>query len=52
MFGKLFGSSAAPKQQAQAPVDVQSTTKKMQDQIDNIEMRIKKLENDANSYKQ
>lgn len=51
MFGKLFGSSA-PKKQAAAPVDAQATIQKMNAQIENIDMRIKKLENDAGSYKQ
>ena len=52
MFGKLFGSKADPKKpQAQAPVDTQSTIQKMQSQIENIDLRIKKLENDATSYK-
>ena len=51
MFGKLFGSKADAKPQAAAPVDTQNTIQKMQGQIENIDMRIKKIENDANNYK-
>jgi hypothetical protein len=51
MFGKLFGSKADAKPQAAAPVDTQATSQKMQTQIENIDMRIKKLENDATNYK-
>ena len=51
MFGKLFGSKADAKPQAAAPVDTSNTIGKMHGQIENIEMRIKKIENDASSYK-
>ena len=51
MFGKLFGSKADAKPAQAAPVDTQGTIQKMQGQIENIDMRIKKIENDANSYK-
>ena len=51
MFGKLFGTGGGGKPQQQAPVDAQATIKKMQDQIENIDMRIKKLENDSGMYK-
>ena len=50
MFGKLFGSKADAKPQA-PQVDTQATIQKMQGQIENIDMRIKKIENDANNYK-
>lgn len=51
MFGKLFGSKADAKPAQAAPVDTQGTIQKMQGQIENIDMRIKKIENDANNYK-
>jgi charged multivesicular body protein 4 len=51
MFGKLFGSTA-PKQENKAdPAAAQATINKMQEQIENIEMRIKKLDNDQQVYK-
>ena len=53
MFGKLFGSSGDPKkEEAKAdPGAVQATIEKMNSQIENITMRIKKLENDQSDYK-
>lgn len=51
MFGKLFGTTA-PKQENKAnPAQAQETINKMQAQIENIEMRIKKLDNDQQMYK-
>lgn len=51
MFGKLFGSKADSKPQAQAPVNTQDTIQKMQAQNEIIDMRIKELENDVSAHK-
>ena len=53
MFGKLFGTNGQPKkEEAKAdPAAVQATIEKMNSQIENITMRIKKLENDQTEYK-
>ena len=49
MFNKLFG--AKPKQQAQAPIDVNAASEKLTSKVEDIEMRIKKLENQMNEQK-
>ena len=49
MFNKLFG---ADKPKGPPPVDVAAANEKLNGQVENIEMRIKKLENDQKSYKQ
>ena len=41
MFSKLFGAKEPPKQQ----INVSSAKEKLENQIENIEMRIKKIEN-------
>ena len=48
MFNKLFGA----KKQEEAPVDIAQANTKIQEQVDNINMRIKKIENDSNQLKQ
>ena len=48
MFGKLFGA----KPQTQKPVvDIESSKQKLDTQIEHIELRIKKLENDEKDLK-
>ena len=49
MFSKLFGAEKKPA--ADAPVDINAAQQKLQDQVENINMRIKKIENDANDLK-
>lgn len=50
MFGKLFG--AKPEAPKQAKVDVTATNEKLSAQVENIEMRTKKIENDVLKFKQ
>ena len=49
MFNKLFG--AAPKKAEAAPIDVNGATEKLQAKVEDIDMRIKKLENQMNDYR-
>ena len=49
MFGKLFGAKEQPKQ---PQVDVAGTKAKLDEQIENIEMRIKKIEKNMVDFKQ
>ena len=49
MFGKLFG--AKPEVKTSAPVDVGKTQETLNDQIENIEMRKKKMENESADMK-
>ena len=46
-FGKLFGA----KKKAEPEIDASATQLKLQDQVENIEMRIKKIENGAKDLK-
>ena len=46
-FGKLFGAKKKPE----AEIDAGATSAKLQEQVENIEMRIKKIENDAKDLK-
>ena len=48
MFGKLFGAKEQPK----APVvNVENSREKLDTQIDHIDMRLKKLENDQAEFR-
>ena len=49
MFGKLFG--AKPEEKKAPTVDVSQTQEKLNDQIENIEMRKKKIENECADLK-
>ena len=46
MFKKLFGSGSAQQKQAPQKVDPHETMQKLQDQIENVEKRSKKIEAD------
>lgn len=47
MFGKLFGAKPPPVKE----VDVGAAAEKLRGQIENIEMRKKKVENEMAKYK-
>ena len=49
MFNKLFGSGGAPKQQAPT-VNAEAAQNGLDNQIENIQMRVKKLEKDKENY--
>ncbi len=46
MFKKLFGSGNGAQKQAAPKVDPHETMQKLQDQIENVEKRSKKIEAD------
>ena len=48
-MNKLFGGGK--KTTVEAPLDVEKTQENLQNQVDNIDMRIKKIEHDVNSFK-
>ena len=50
MFGKLFGAKPAAAKK-EAPVNIEGASEKLRNQIENIEMRKKKVENDQNKFK-
>mmetsp|Transcript_34264 Transcript_34264/g.52528 ORF Transcript_34264/g.52528 Transcript_34264/m.52528 type:complete len:90 (+) Transcript_34264:15-284(+) len=49
MFSSLFGANKKP--QPQGPVDVTAAKGKLEEQVENISLRMKKVENDINEMK-